>query len=87
MFRLSAFEEGLRFVCTKKVVNYGDVEVCTHARHSKILSARNPGMRVFRSERFVFCFSRGEQSNRIKARRLGLFAKDLPPGFLCIYCC
>lgn len=31
-------------------------------------------------------FSRDAQSNRIRARHLGLFAKDLPPDCLCTYC-
>lgn len=31
-------------------------------------------------------FSKDAQSNRIRARRLGLFAEDLPPDYLCTYC-
>lgn len=33
-----------------------------------------------------FSFSRDAQSNRIRARHLDLFAKDLPPDCLCTYC-
>lgn len=33
-----------------------------------------------------FSFSRDAQSNRVRARHSGLFAKDLPPECLCTYC-
>lgn len=33
-----------------------------------------------------FSFSRDAQSNRVRARHSGLFAKDLPPECVCTYC-